>query len=73
MIHKRRTLVVLLALLSVPLAALGQPMQKVYRIGVLETVSPALNAASFDALRFGYGGLCMGTSRWALRANAGEF
>jgi len=53
MIDKRRTLVVILALLLLPLPAVGQQKQKVYHIGVLETVSPALNAASFDAFRQG--------------------
>jgi hypothetical protein len=38
MIDKMRTLVVILALLLMPLPAVGQQVQKVYRIGVLETV-----------------------------------
>jgi putative ABC transport system substrate-binding protein len=33
-----------------PLAARAQQARKVWRIGVLETISPALNAANFDAL-----------------------
>jgi putative ABC transport system substrate-binding protein len=36
-----------------PLAARAQPAGKVWRIGVLETVSAALNAANFDAFRRG--------------------
>jgi putative ABC transport system substrate-binding protein len=36
-----------------PLAAPAQRAEKVWRIGVLETISPELNAANFDALRQG--------------------
>ena len=52
-IDKRRTLVTMLALLAAPRAAFGQQAPKVYRIGVLEVVSQALNAACFDAFRQG--------------------
>jgi putative ABC transport system substrate-binding protein len=38
-----------LGLLAVPLAAEAQRVGRVYRIGVLETTSRALNAASFEA------------------------
>ncbi len=34
-----------------PRTAAAQP--KVYRIGILETISPIVNAANFDALRKG--------------------
>jgi len=44
-------------LLATPLAAGAQPARKVYRIGVLETVSPALNAANFDGFRQGLSNL----------------
>jgi putative ABC transport system substrate-binding protein len=47
------TLLVLLAFLSLPFAVDAQQGQRVYRIGVLETVSPALNAANFEAFRHG--------------------
>jgi putative ABC transport system substrate-binding protein len=40
-------------LLAAPLAAEAQPAGKVTRIGVLETTSPALNAANLDAFRRG--------------------
>ncbi|MGB2598158.1 MAG: ABC transporter substrate-binding protein [Pseudolabrys sp.] len=36
-----------------PLAANAQTEAKIYRIGILETVAPALNAANLDALRQG--------------------
>jgi len=41
------------ALLAAPLATRAQPMRKVYRIGILETISAARNAANLDALRKG--------------------
>jgi len=47
------TLLVILAFLSLPFAVDAQQGHRVYRIGVLETVSPALNAANFDAFRHG--------------------
>jgi len=55
MIDTRLTLVVTiaLALLAAPLAADAQQAGKMYRLGVLETTSPALNAANFDAFRQG--------------------
>jgi ABC-type uncharacterized transport system substrate-binding protein len=40
-----------LGLLAAPLAAEAQPVGKVYRIGVLESTSPALNAANLAALQ----------------------
>ena len=40
-----------------PIPALGQQTRTVWRIGVLETISPELNAANFDALRKGLGNL----------------
>jgi hypothetical protein len=48
-------LVVMLALgiLLAPLAAAAQPAGKVYRIGVLETTSAALNIPNLDAFRHG--------------------
>ncbi len=58
---KRRELITLLggAAAAWPLGVRAQHAGKVWRIGVLETTSPALNAANFDALRralrgFGY-------------------
>ena len=36
-----------------PLAASAQQAEKIYRIGMLETTSMALNAANFDAFRQG--------------------
>ncbi len=39
------------ALLAAPLVVEAQPAGKVYRIGVLETTSPALNAANLDAFQ----------------------
>jgi ABC-type uncharacterized transport system substrate-binding protein len=47
------TLLVILSFLSMPFAADARQVQRVYRVGVLETVSPALNAANFDAFRHG--------------------
>lgn len=47
------TLLVILSCLSMPFAADAQQVQRVYRVGVLETISPALNAANFDAFRHG--------------------
>jgi putative tryptophan/tyrosine transport system substrate-binding protein len=46
-------LVCALSLLLAPLPAESQPAGKVYRIGVLETRSAALNAANLDAFRQG--------------------
>ncbi|HEV8531797.1 MAG TPA: ABC transporter substrate-binding protein, partial [Methylomirabilota bacterium] len=40
-------------LLAAPLVVEAQPAGKVWRIGVLETVPPSLNAVNFDALREG--------------------
>jgi putative ABC transport system substrate-binding protein len=42
-----------LGLIAAPLAARAQPAGKVYRIGILETIPEARNAANFDALRKG--------------------
>src|SRR5512145_1141701 len=41
------------AVLGAPLAVYAQPMRKVYRIGILETVPAARNAENLDALRKG--------------------
>ena len=41
------------SLLAVPLASLAQPQDKVWRIGMLETVPTELNAANLDAFRQG--------------------
>jgi putative ABC transport system substrate-binding protein len=51
----RRTFIGSLAgsLLAAPLAVEAQPAGKVYRIGVLEPTSMALNAANLDAFRQG--------------------
>ena len=55
MIDTRLTLVVTLALalLATPLAAGAQQAGKIYRIGVLETISATLNVANLNALRQG--------------------
>jgi putative ABC transport system substrate-binding protein len=55
MIDTRLTLVVTLALalLATPPAADAQQAGKIYRIGVLETISATLNVANLDALRQG--------------------
>jgi putative ABC transport system substrate-binding protein len=42
-----------LGLLLAPLAAEAAPAGRVYRIGLLERVPPALNAANFEAFRLG--------------------
>jgi putative ABC transport system substrate-binding protein len=47
------TLFVILCFLAMPFIADAQQGQRVYRVGVLETISPALNAANFDAFRQG--------------------
>jgi len=39
--------------LAVPLAVDAQPTQKVYRVGMLESTSQAINAANLDAFRRG--------------------
>ena len=46
-------LVFALSLFLAPLPAEAQPAGKVYRIGMLETRSAALNAANLDAFRQG--------------------
>jgi putative ABC transport system substrate-binding protein len=52
---RRRFAVLVLAALASPSVVLtqAQPAGKVYRIGVLERISPVLNAANFDAFRNG--------------------
>ena len=52
-IDKRRKLVMAIALLAIPRAALGQQVRKVYHVGMIEPVSEVLNAACFDAFRQG--------------------
>jgi putative tryptophan/tyrosine transport system substrate-binding protein len=49
----RRTFLAGFAILAAPLAARAQPAGKVYRIGILETIPAARNAANLDALRKG--------------------
>ena len=51
--NRRDTVLALLTLGAAPLAAKAQQAGKVYRIGVLETRSIALNAANIDAFRQG--------------------
>jgi ABC-type uncharacterized transport system substrate-binding protein len=46
-----RVVIPILALLATPLASDAQTAGKTYRIGVLETISPALNVANLDAFR----------------------
>ena len=53
MSRREVTLFVVLSFLAMPLTADAQQGQRVYRVGVLETISPALNAANFDAFRQG--------------------
>jgi putative ABC transport system substrate-binding protein len=51
---RRRFLLTSLAgAFAAPLAAEGQPSEKVYRIGILERTSPANNAANLDGFRRG--------------------
>ena len=52
---KRRTFIsgIAVGLIAAPLAAEAQQPGKVYRIGMLETISTALNAANLDAFRQG--------------------
>ena len=51
---KRREFIAALGGATVwPLVSRAQPTGKVYRIGILETVSAAQNAANIDALRNG--------------------
>jgi ABC-type uncharacterized transport system substrate-binding protein len=47
------TSILTVALLIAPLPVHAQPAGKVYRVGVLETISPVLNTANFDAFRHG--------------------
>jgi len=47
--NRRDTIVALLALGATPLGAFAQQQGKVWRIGVLETISMSLNAANLDA------------------------
>lgn len=51
--NRRDSVLALLALGAVPFAAEAQQKGKIWRIGVLELASPALNAANFDAFRQG--------------------
>jgi putative ABC transport system substrate-binding protein len=57
MTTRRRVLIAFGAgVLAAPIATLAQ-QRKVWRIGMLETISPALNSANLDALRRGLGEL----------------
>ncbi len=51
--NRRDSVLALLVLGAVPFAAEAQQKGKIWRIGVLELASPALNAANFDAFRQG--------------------
>jgi putative ABC transport system substrate-binding protein len=44
---------VIVAMFAVSLTAGAQPAEKIYRVGMLETGSPVLNAANIDAFRQG--------------------
>src|SRR5262249_44799240 len=51
---RRREFIVLMgSVVAYPLATRAQRSGRIYRIGVLENTSPALNAANLDALRQG--------------------
>jgi putative ABC transport system substrate-binding protein len=50
---RRREFITLLGSAAWPLAARAQQPAKIRHIGVLETVSPSLNAENIDALRRG--------------------
>ena len=50
---RRRDFIAFAAAVAWPLAARAQQPAKRYRIGMLETISPALNAAHLDAFRNG--------------------
>ena len=57
--NKRDTVLALLALSAAPLGCFAQQPSKVWRIGILETTSVALNAANLNAFvkgmqEFGY-------------------
>ena len=52
--HRRELLVFLgLSALAAPLACFAQPQARVWRIGMLDTVAPNLNAANLDAFHQG--------------------
>ena len=51
--RRRFLLTSVVGVLAAPLVAEGQQPGKVYRMGVLERTSPALNTANFDAFRQG--------------------
>jgi putative ABC transport system substrate-binding protein len=51
--NRRAFIATATAILVAPLAAQAQPPGKIYRIGMLETRSTALNAANIDAFRRG--------------------
>src|SRR5262245_8958309 len=53
MSRREVTLFFILSFLAMPFTADAQQGQRVYRVGVLETISPALNATNFDAFRQG--------------------
>src|SRR4029450_10510865 len=47
------TLALVLSAIAAPLAVDAQQSEKLYRIGMLERTSPAINAANLDGLRQG--------------------
>lgn len=53
MVRGALVLALLLSSLAAPLAVDSQPPAKVYRIGMLERMSPAINAANLDGFRRG--------------------
>ena len=53
MLRAALTGVLALGLLAAPLAVPAQQAGKIYRIGILETIPAARNAANLDALRKG--------------------
>jgi putative tryptophan/tyrosine transport system substrate-binding protein len=53
MMHRRAFVVGAFTLLAAPLAAEAQRPEKLYRIGMLERTSPAINAANLDGFRQG--------------------
>jgi putative ABC transport system substrate-binding protein len=50
---RRQVVIVFASALAAPFASFAQPQEKIWRVGMLETVSPELNAANLDAFRQG--------------------